>query len=221
MNDHCGCSTIQPSDGLSVPTNQPLTKPEPQTIYPAAIVIRAPANMPAAPQPFDPAGLGPDSNQQGDVDTQSTIKPLASSDVGGTAGHDAAACACARGKCDGERVRYARDANCVLSPTTQSLSARQVVGLTPHPVRRWLARWYDPSGYTTRVLAGGGFIFIWLWTEAGSFFLLVGLGWRVVGPFDFWSSVGGVAGVSCMSISAQASKACRCNMEAGSWRRSI
>jgi len=90
-------------------------------------VIRAPANMPAAPQPFDPAGLGPDSNQQGDVDTQSTINPLASSDVGGTAGHDAAACACARGKCDGERVCYARDANCVLPPTTQSLSARQVV----------------------------------------------------------------------------------------------
>jgi len=86
--------------------------------------------MPAAPQPFDPAGLGPDSNQQGDVDTQSTINPLASSDVGGTAGHDAAACACARGKCDGERVCYARDASCVLSPTIQSLSAPQVVA--PH-----------------------------------------------------------------------------------------
>jgi len=83
--------------------------------------------MPAALQPCEPAGLGPDSNLTGDMNTQSTINPLASSDVGGTAGHDAAACACARGKCDGERVCYARDANCVLSPTTQSLSARHVV----------------------------------------------------------------------------------------------
>ena len=91
--------------------------------------MRAPADMPAAPQPFDPAGLCPDQ-PRGDMNTQSTINPLASSDVGGTAGHDAAACASARGKCDGERVCDARDANCVLSPTTQSLPERQVVA--PH-----------------------------------------------------------------------------------------
>jgi len=93
---------------------------------PAAIVILAPATMPAAPQLFEPAGLRPDQ-PRGDMDTQSTINPLASSDVGGAAGHDAAACVRARGECDGERVCYARDANCVLSSTTQSLSARQVV----------------------------------------------------------------------------------------------
>jgi len=127
VNDHCGWATVQPSDGLSVPTNQPLTnhKPEPQTIYPAAIVTRAPANMPAAPQPFDPAGLDPDSNQSGDMDTQSTINPLASSDVGGTAGHDAAACVSARGECDGASVCNARDARVLISPTTRP--ARQVV----------------------------------------------------------------------------------------------
>ena len=93
---------------------------------PAAIVILAPATMPAAPQLFEPAGLRPDQ-PRGDMDTQSTINPLASSDVGGAAGRDAAACVRARGECDGERVCYARGANCVLSSTTQSLSARQVV----------------------------------------------------------------------------------------------
>jgi len=61
------------------------------------------------------------------MDTQLTINPLASSDVGGTAGHDAAACVRARGECDGKRVCYARDANCVLSSTTLSPRARQVV----------------------------------------------------------------------------------------------
>ena len=125
VNDHFGCSTVQPSDGLSVPTNQPSTN---QPTNPAAIVIRAPATMPAAPQPFEPAGLCPDQ-PRGDMNTQSTINPLASSDVGGTAGHDAAACVSARGEYDGERVCYAR-CQCVLSPTTQSLSARQVVA--PH-----------------------------------------------------------------------------------------
>jgi len=91
-------------------------------------VIRAPATMPAAPQPFEPAGSSPNSNQpREDMDTQSTINPLASSDVGGTAVHDAAACVRARGECDGERVCYARDANCVLSSTTLSPRARQVV----------------------------------------------------------------------------------------------
>jgi len=87
--------------------------------------MRAPANMPAAPQPFEPAGLGPNSNQQGDMDTQLTINPLASSDVGGTAGHDAAACVSARGKCDGASVCNARDARVLISPTTRP--ARHVV----------------------------------------------------------------------------------------------
>jgi len=82
--------------------------------------------MLAAPQPFEPAGVCPDQPRK-DMDTQSTINPLASSDVGGTAGHDAAACVRARGECDGECVCYARDANCVLSSTTLSLRARQVV----------------------------------------------------------------------------------------------
>jgi len=88
--------------------------------------MRAPANMPAAPQPFEPAGLCADQ-PQGNMNLQPQINPLASSDVGGTAGHDAAACVSARGKCDGERVCDARDANCIFSPTTQSLQARQVV----------------------------------------------------------------------------------------------
>jgi len=86
--------------------------------------MRAPANMPAAPQPFEPAGLGP-STQSGDVNLQSMINPLASSDVGGTAGHDAAACVSARGKCDGASVCNARDARVLISPTTRP--ARQVV----------------------------------------------------------------------------------------------
>jgi len=90
--------------------------------------MRAPADMPAAPQPFEPAGLCPDQ-PQGDMNLQPQINPLASSDVGGTAGHghDAAACVSARGKCEGVRVCDARDANYMLSPTTQSLQARQVV----------------------------------------------------------------------------------------------
>jgi len=88
--------------------------------------MRAPANMPAAPQPIEPAGLGP-STQSGGMNFQSTINPLASSDVGGTAGHVAAACVSARGECDGESVRDARDANCILPPTTLSPLARQVV----------------------------------------------------------------------------------------------
>jgi len=87
--------------------------------------MRAPANMPAAPQPFEPAGLGP-STQSGDVNLQSTINPLASSDVGGTAGHDAAACVSASGESDGAGVFDARDAR-LLSPTTQCPLARQVV----------------------------------------------------------------------------------------------
>jgi len=78
---------------------------------------------------FAPAGVCPDQPRE-DMDTQSTINPLASSDVGRTAGHDAAASVRARGECDGERVCYARDANCVLSSTTLSPRARQVV--VPH-----------------------------------------------------------------------------------------
>jgi len=61
------------------------------------------------------------------METQSTINPLASSDVGGTAGHDAAACVSARGKSDGERVCNARDARVLISPTTLSPRARRVV----------------------------------------------------------------------------------------------
>ena len=121
-----------------MPTNGPLTN---QPTNPAAIVIRAPATMPAAPQLFEPAGLCPDQ-PRGDMNTQSMINPLASSDVGGTAGHDAAACVSARGKCDGERVCYARDANCVLSPTTQSLPARQVVA--PHGAPRGVVPPWGP-----------------------------------------------------------------------------
>ena len=127
MNDQ---ATVQLSDGLSVPTNQPLTdhRPEPYQTPSSDIVMRAPADMPAAPQPFEPAGLCPDQ-PQGDMNLQPQINPLASSDVGGTAGHghDAAACVSARGKCEGVRVCDARDANYMLSPTTQSLQARQVV----------------------------------------------------------------------------------------------
>jgi len=89
-------------------------------------VIRAPATMPAAPPAFEPAGVCPDQPREV-METQSTINPLASSDVGGTAGHGAAACVRARGECDGERVCYARDANCVLPSTTLSPRARQVV----------------------------------------------------------------------------------------------
>jgi len=61
------------------------------------------------------------------MNLQPQINPLASSDVGGTAGHDAAACASARGKCDGASVCDARDARRMLSPTTLPLQARQVV----------------------------------------------------------------------------------------------
>jgi len=100
------------------PTNHPTT---------AAIVIRALATMPAALQSFEPAGSGPNTNQPGVMNFQSTINPLASSDVGGTAGHVAAACVSASGECDCERVRDARDASCILPPTTLSPRARQVV----------------------------------------------------------------------------------------------
>ena len=59
---------------------------------------------------------------------QSTINPLASSDMGGTAGHVAAACVSACGdECDCESVHNARDASCILPPTTLSPRARQVV----------------------------------------------------------------------------------------------
>jgi len=129
---------------LSVPTNQPSTKPTNQLT--AAIVIRAPATMPAAPQPFEPAGVCPDQPRE-DMDTQSTINPLASSDVGGTAGHDAAACVRARGECDGERVCYARDANCVLSSTSLSPRARQVV--VPQQQQHTVEQHYD---YVLRVV---------------------------------------------------------------------
>jgi len=93
-------------------------------------VIRARANMPAAPLPFEPAGLGPVSNQPGDMETHLTINLLASSDVGGKAGHDAAACVSACGRSDGERVCNARDARVLISTTTLSALARQVVA--PH-----------------------------------------------------------------------------------------
>jgi len=47
--------------------------------------------MPTAPQSFESAGSGPNTNQpRGIMNFQSTINPLASSDVGGTAGHVAA-----------------------------------------------------------------------------------------------------------------------------------
>jgi len=82
--------------------------------------------MPEAPQPFHPVGLCPDDTQQGDMDTQSQINPLASADAGGTAGHYAAACVSARDKCDGASVCDARDAR-MLSPTTLPFQARQVV----------------------------------------------------------------------------------------------
>ena len=100
------------------PTNYPTT---------AAIVIRALGTMPAALQSFEPAGSGPNTNQPGVMNFQSTINPLASSDVGGTAGHVAAACVSASGECDCERVRDARDASCILPPTILSPRARQVV----------------------------------------------------------------------------------------------
>jgi len=58
------------------------------------------------------------------MNLQSQINPLASADAGGTAGHDAAACVSASGKCDGASVCNARDAR-MLSPTTRP--ARQVV----------------------------------------------------------------------------------------------
>jgi len=129
VNDHFGCTTVQPSDGLSVPTNQLRQNP---TNHPSnaaiAIATRASATMPAAPQSFEPAGSGPNTNQpRGVMNFQSTINPLASSDMGGTAGHVAAACVSARGECDCECVRDARDANCILLPTTLSPRARQVV----------------------------------------------------------------------------------------------
>jgi len=82
--------------------------------------------MPEAPIPCEPAGLGPDGNLPGDMNIQSQINPLASADAGGTAGHDAAACVSARGKCDGASVCDARDAR-MLSPTTLPFQARQVV----------------------------------------------------------------------------------------------
>jgi len=126
VNDHCGWATVQPSDGLSVPTNQPLTNQNPTKSPRSDIVTCAPANMPEAPQPFEPTGLCPDQ-LHGDVDLQPQINPLASSDVGGTAGHDAAVCVSARGKSDGASVCDARDANIMLSPTTLSPQARQVV----------------------------------------------------------------------------------------------
>jgi len=85
--------------------------------------------MPEAPLPFNPAGLCPDDTQQGDMNLQPQINPLASADAGGTAGPDAAACVSARGKCDGTSVCDARDAR-MLSPTTLPLQARQVVA--PH-----------------------------------------------------------------------------------------
>jgi len=76
--------------------------------------------MPEAPQPFDPAGLDPDDTQSGDMNLQPQINPLASADAGEMAGHDAAACVSARGKCDGASVCDARDAR-MLSPTTLPL----------------------------------------------------------------------------------------------------
>jgi len=92
-------------------------------------VSRTPAAMPKTTLPSQPAGLCPD-HQQGDMNLQPQINPLASSDVGGTAGHDAAACVSARGKRDGASVCDARDARRMLSPTTLPLQARQVVA--PH-----------------------------------------------------------------------------------------
>jgi len=61
------------------------------------------------------------------MNLQPQINPLASSDMGGTAGHDAAACVSARSKRDGASVCDARDARRMLSPTTLPLQARQVV----------------------------------------------------------------------------------------------
>jgi len=106
-----------------------LIDPEPTDHQPETRTnqTRAPATMPEAPPPCTPAGLGPDSNLPGDMNIQSQINPLASADAGGTAGHDAAACVSAHGKCDGASVCDARDAR-VPSPTTHP--ARQVVA--PH-----------------------------------------------------------------------------------------
>jgi len=88
-----------------------------------------PGMMPEAPQPCNPAGLCPDNHLPGDMNLQSQINPLASADAGGTAGHDAAACVSARGKCDDASVCDARDAR-MLSPTTLPFQAQQVVA--PH-----------------------------------------------------------------------------------------
>jgi len=115
-----------------------VTNHEPATINPETSrqPSRAPANMPEAPQPLPtirPSGLRPGRYPVGrhaDMNLQPQINPLASADAGGTAGHDAAACVSARGKCDGASVCDARDAR-MISPTTLPLQARQVVA--PHP----------------------------------------------------------------------------------------
>jgi len=111
---------------ISFDWTQPTT-PVPQPLQPAPrppcrrrlLNRRAPARTPTNPE-----------GSWSWTSFQSTINPLASSDVGGTAGHVAAACVSTRGECDCERVCDARDASCILPPTTLSPRARQVV--VPH-----------------------------------------------------------------------------------------
>jgi len=82
--------------------------------------------MPERTLPSQPAGFGPNSNL-GDMNIPSQINSPAC--AGEAAGHNAAACVSARGKCDGASVCDARDDR-VPSPTTSPLQVRPVIA--PH-----------------------------------------------------------------------------------------
>jgi len=112
VNDHCGWTTVQPSDGLSVPTNQTLTnqQSEPYQQTRSDIVSRTSASMAEATLPCNPAGFDPNSNLE-DMNNLSQIKPLAHAGAGGAAGHDAAACVSACSECASACVCNARDAS--------------------------------------------------------------------------------------------------------------
>jgi len=132
MNDHCGRTTVQPSDGLSVPTNQNLQGPT-QTRS-AGILSRAPAPHAGVMRPFSTVGLGPDSNSLKDMDNLPQINPLACAGAGGAAGHADAVCvsACCEGA--GASVYDARDASvqCFFSLYFTTTSCSSTVHFCSH-----------------------------------------------------------------------------------------
>jgi len=108
MNDHCGRTTVQPSDGLSVPSNQKLYRAFTQT---KNHVVQPGSHMPGAGDTFTTSGAAAQPLPENNLDNLSKINSPVHAGAGGAAGPAIAVCVCACCECVGGRVCCARNAS--------------------------------------------------------------------------------------------------------------